>query len=310
MGARYEFVVQGEEIEGVTLFQLSWTWHGVKAVGVDVQFPWEDSARPWHAHNLSLPRFFIDRTPVTRGAYEAYLAETGYVPADAHNFLQGWSRRNASSSSSSSSSFKKTAAAHTNAAAAATAAWSVPPADREKPVTHISLDEARRFCRHYGKRLPHTWEWQLAAQGTDGRKFPWGSDATGLTDGVRCPRLQNSTAAAGGRGMVGLLSNVSAHPQGASPYGVLDMVGNVWQYTDEFTDEHTRAVLLRGGSVYYPVVPSGQNWYFPNSDRPAKPGEKGVPTMAMRDLSTHGKYFLMSDSYERAGTVGFRCAAD
>ena len=41
-------------------------------------------------------------------------------------------------------------------------------------------------------------------------------------------------------------ANVTAHPSGASPFGVLDMVGNVWQYTDEFRDAHTRAVLVRG----------------------------------------------------------------
>ena len=81
----------------------------------------------------------------------------------------------------------------------------------------------------------------------------------------------------------------------------------MWQMTDEFVDEHTRAVVLRGGSVYYPAVPAcsvtdgcaakPQNWYFPNN-------------LTMRSLYTHGKYFLMSASYERAGTIGFRCAAD
>ena len=42
---------------------------------------------------------------------------------------------------------------------------------------------------------------------------------------------------------------VDAHPQGASPYGVMDMVGNVWQWTDEYTDEHTRAAIVRGGEI-------------------------------------------------------------
>ena len=182
----------------------------------------------------------------------------------------------------------------------------MPAADAEKPVTHVSLAEARGYCAHYGKRLPHTWEWQLAAQGTDGRVYPWGNATDGLVDGVHCPLLQNRTATADG-GVVGLLANVTAHPAGASPYGVLDLVGNVWQMTDEFVDEHSRAVVLRGGSVYYPSVPGCSltdgcrgtpvNWYFPNS-------------LAMRSLYTHGKYFLMAPSYERAGTVGFRCAAD
>ena len=63
------------------------------------------------------------------------------------------------------------------------------------------------------------------------------------------------------------------------------------QYTDEFQDDHTRYVILRGGSNYRP---SGSMWYFPNQI----------------ELSTHNKYFLMDARYERAGTIGFRCVTD
>merc|ERR1712070_506757 len=85
---------------------------------------------------------------------------------------------------------------------------------------------------------------------------------------------------------------VTAHaPQGDSPFGVSDLVGNVWQYTDEFQDEHTRAVILRGGSNYRP---SGSKWYLPQA----------------LELDSHEKYFLMDDRYERAGTIGFRCVTD
>ena len=85
---------------------------------------------------------------------------------------------------------------------------------------------------------------------------------------------------------------VAAHaPQGDSPFGVSDLVGNVWQYTDEVRDEHTRAVILRGGSNYRP---SGSKWYFPNQI----------------ELNTHNKYFLFSDRYERAATIGVRCVKD
>ena len=84
---------------------------------------------------------------------------------------------------------------------------------------------------------------------------------------------------------------VNAHPSGASPFGVEDLLGNVWQYTSEFRDNHTRFVILRGGSNYRP---SGSSWYFPNQI----------------ELNTHNKYFLMDDRYERAGTIGFRCVVD
>ena len=78
---------------------------------------------------------------------------------------------------------------------------------------------------------------------------------------------------------------------GDSPYGLQSAVGNVWQYTDEFHDAHTRAVVVVGGSNYRP---SGSKWYFPQAAR----------------LDLHNKYDLFGPSYERAGTLGFRCAQD
>jgi hypothetical protein len=97
-----------------------------------------------------------------------------------------------------------------------------------RPVTWVSLEDARAYAKWAGKRLPHEWEWQLAAQGTDGRIYPWGNQ-------WQAANVPTPTQAAPCRP-----DPVDAHPQGASPYGVMDMVGNVWQWTDEFTDEHTR----------------------------------------------------------------------
>ena len=84
-------------------------------------------------------------------------------------------------------------------------------------------------------------------------------------------------------------ADVDAHPAGASPFGVMDMVGNVWQWTDEFVDEHTRTAVLRGGSYYQP---QNSLWFFPQAYR----------------LDQHGKYLLMAPSKDRAATLGFRCA--
>jgi gamma-glutamyl hercynylcysteine S-oxide synthase len=86
-------------------------------------------------------------------------------------------------------------------------------------------------------------------------------------------------------------SDVDAHPLGASQFGAMDMVGNVWQWTDEYEDEHTRAAILRGGSHYRPV---GSIWYFPQAYK----------------NSQHGKLLLMGSSYDRSGAVGFRCVRD
>ena len=84
---------------------------------------------------------------------------------------------------------------------------------------------------------------------------------------------------------------MTAHPKGASPFGVMDMAGNVWQWTEEFEDTHTRAAVLRGGSYYQP---QGSMWYFPQPYR----------------LDEHGKYLLMAPSLDRSGAIGFRCAVD
>ena len=85
--------------------------------------------------------------------------------------------------------------------------------------------------------------------------------------------------------------NVDAHPSGASPFGVMDMVGNVWQWTDEYEDEHTRAAVLRGGSSYQPQT---SHWYFPQAHR----------------LDQHGKLLLMAPGKDRSGMIGFRCVVD
>ena len=132
--------------------------------------------------------------------------------------------------------------------------------------------------------MPHAYEWQLAAQGIDGRRLPWGNEATGAA-GTRFPRSSNGTS-------VPALPAVGSYSPGRdSIHGIADLVGFVWQYTDEFQDEHTRSVLLRGGSNYRP---KGSNWYFPNKI----------------ELNTHNKYFLFDDCYERAATIGFRCVVD
>jgi gamma-glutamyl hercynylcysteine S-oxide synthase len=72
---------------------------------------------------------------------------------------------------------------------------------------------------------------------------------------------------------------------------VMDMVGNVWQWTEEFVDEHTRGGILRGGSYYRP---QGSIWYFPQAYK----------------LNEHGKLLLMSPGMDRSGGVGFRCVTD
>ncbi len=223
---------------------------GKNDIGIDVQYPWEDAPRRYHDHHTEVKAFYIDRFPVTNQEFKKFLDSTHYRPRDAHNFLRDW--RNGV----------------------------FPEGAGNKPVTWVSREDAESYARWAGKRLPHEWEWQYAAQGGDGRAYPWGDEWNAAA--VPSPdkgRLLTSP------------DNVDAHPAGASPFGVMDMVGNVWQWTDEFEDTHTRSAILRGGSHYQPA---GSMWYFPQAYR----------------LDEHGKYLLMSPSVDRSGTVGFRCVVD
>jgi formylglycine-generating enzyme required for sulfatase activity len=157
---------------------------------------------------------------------------------------------------------------------------SIPVGWENRPVTWVSLGDAHAYAAWAGKRLPHDWEWQYAAGGGDGRAYPWGNE----WDASCVPPAQTARTCPPPV-PVGLIST------GASPFGVMDLVGHVWQWTDEFHDDHTRAALVRGGSHYQP---SGSHWYFPQAYR----------------LDQHGKYLLVSPSRDRAGTIGFRCVVD
>ena len=234
----FTFQVAGLEIEGTN------------DEGVDVQYPWEPSARRYHSHRIHLKSFWMDTYPVTNADFKRFLDATHYQPADDHNFLKDWKNE------------------------------TYPAGWEHKPVTWVSLDDARAYAKWAGKRLPHEWEWQYAAQGTDGRAYPWGNDWE--ADAVPKPDMGREMAAA---------SDVSSHPKGASPFGVMDLVGNIWQWTDEYVDEHTRAAVLRGGSHYQP---QGSRWYFPQGYK----------------LSEHSKYLLMAPSMDRSGAIGLRCAMD
>ena len=223
---------------------------GGNDIGVDVQYPWENMPRRFHEHKLQIKPFYIDKYPVTNQEFKQFLDASNYHPKDDLNFLHDWNK------------------------------GTYPEGWANKPVTWVSLEDARAYAAWAGKRLPHEWEWQFAAQGADARLYPWGNDWRDAA--VPAPQK--------GRTLAGP-DDVDAHPQGASPFGVVDLVGNVWQWTDEYLDDHTRAGILRGGSYYRP---QGSMWYFPQAYR----------------NDQHGKLLLLAPGYDRAATLGFRCVAD
>jgi formylglycine-generating enzyme required for sulfatase activity len=223
---------------------------GFNDIGIDVQYSWEDAPRRFHEHPMHIKPFYIDKYPVTNAEFKKFLDATHYHPKDDLNFLRDWKD------------------------GAFPAGWD------NRPVTWVSIEDARAFAAWAGKRLPHEWEWQYAAQGTDGSLYPWGNqwDATAVPEPDKSRTMRGPDP-------------VDAHPKGASPFGVTDLVGNVWQWTEEFTDDHTRGGILRGGSYYQP---QGSIWYFPQAYK----------------LTEHGKMLMMSPSMDRSGALGFRLVQD
>jgi gamma-glutamyl hercynylcysteine S-oxide synthase len=236
--ADFDFRVSGIEIEGFN------------DIGVDVQYPWEDTPRRFHDHPMHVKSFWMDKYPVTNTQFKKFLDATHYHPEDDLNFLKDWKN------------------------------GTYPAGWDNKPVTWVSLEDARAYAAWAGKRLPHEWEWQYAAQGTDGRTYPWGN--TWNAEAVPGPDKSRTM-----RGP----DAVDAHPRGASPFGVMDLVGNVWQWTEEFQDDHTRGGILRGGSYYQT---QGSIWYFPQAYK----------------LGEHGKLLMTAPSMDRSGGLGFRCAQE
>jgi formylglycine-generating enzyme required for sulfatase activity len=263
-GRPFAFSSRGTEIEPFD--------HG-SGFGLDAQFEWE-SDETWtgsrqHTQTLAVASFYLDQAPVSCTRFAAFLQATSYTPQDDRNFLRLWPNWRAA------------------AQRASTDRAGLPPAANTTPVTSVSLREARAFCSWAGGRLPTIVEWQYAAQaGDDKRIFPWGED----DDTTRRPPPTK------GRSSGHPYPSDSSHAKrGINPWGVIDLVGNVWQWLDEErADEHTRFALLKGASHYQ--IDDVSRWYF--------------PTRVAMPLHAHSKLMLMDDAYERATTIGFRCAYD
>jgi gamma-glutamyl hercynylcysteine S-oxide synthase len=153
----------------------------------------------------------------------------------------------------------------------------IPEGQEDMPVVWVSREDILAYAQWAEKRLPTEIEWQYAAQGTDFRKYPWGN----TLDSTRCnDNLNHSTS-------------VDAFPGGASPFGVEDLVGNVWEMTNDVYDNGCYYyAIIRGGSYYHP---DSSIWYVTGGPVPVD-----HPEMLL----------LIGPALDRNATVGFRLVKD
>lgn len=231
-----------------------------------------DNERP--AHCVSVPEFRIDRTPVTNSRFMGFVDGGGYSNRELWD-PKGWAWR------------ESEAVEHPHAWLPGRK-WRVRglfgerEMDGSEPVWGVSWYEADAFARWAGRRLPSETEWEFAARGSSGRKYPWGSAEPR-------PELGNFDSPLGGPTPVG------GYPAGVSPHGLLDVAGNVWEWTG------TEFGPYPGFRV--DPYPEYSELWFDGDHRVARGGSWATRPPVLR--STFRNFFRRAF---RIGFIGFRLA--
>ena len=222
-------------------------------------------------HVVFLEPYRINRYPVTNAEYEVFVRATGHVPPP------HWKK------------------------------GKVSPSEANLPVVHISWYDASAYAHWAQGRLPTEAEWEKAARGADGRIYPWGNKFDPLPDEagkewknnleseIRNPQ-SNHASRMMGQILTHELTPVGNRPAAASPYGIHEVAGNVWEWT--------------------------ANWYQPykgNTHQDSDYGEKhkvlrGSSWLEVRDR-TADRYFRCANRLHAppdytTSNIGFRCVRD
>jgi formylglycine-generating enzyme required for sulfatase activity len=220
-------------------------------------------------HRVDVEPFSLDKTEVTNARFERFLTATQHVTAAeatgwSEVFRQkdgkwGWEKRHEVNWRHAFREQASTLPGH--------------------PVVHVSWNDAAAYCAWAGKRLPTEAEWEYAARGNAGLKYPWGDHWSSARARYFANREGGTTAPVG------------SYPDGASPFGLLDLAGNVWEWTSS---------LFRP----YPYSPNdGREVSATPGNRTVRGGGWNGNAVTMRSARRGG-----NAPTDHSNLIGLRCA--
>jgi formylglycine-generating enzyme required for sulfatase activity len=229
---------------------MVWVTDGAFTMG-----SFDGRARNQPPHEVYLNAFYVDQFEVTTARYATFLAATeqrepGFVP-------KLWEQVNLAS-------------------------------DGTRPVMGVNWNAADAYCRWVGKRLLTEAEWEKAARGLDGRRYPWGNGVPAFT-------LANYGQSISSHTYSDSLRSVGSYEAGKSPYGIYDMAGNVSEWVADWYDEK-----------YYATSPKS------NPQGPARGMEKVLRGGSFVNSSLSMKAAARESTFptDKSLYVGIRCAQD
>jgi sulfatase modifying factor 1 len=273
------YVPAGEFEMGNTGVQ--WVWAGsLRGGDLDLQVFTDEQPQ----HTVYVDAFWMDQTEVTVAMFRAFVEATGYRTSAER---EGWG--NPWREGPMEEEWPKVPGAD----------WLHPhgpesSAEDDHPVVQVSWDDAAAYCEWAGGHLPTEAQWEKVARGRLGRLWPWGNTYDGTRGSfcdAQCPieRWKHNTYDDG----YALTAPVGSFPSGASPYGALDMAGNVWEWVADWYDD----------SYYADSPPENPSGPDSGTVRAMRGGSWFDTESWVRCTVRH-----QNPPWSRCDDVGFRCA--